>query len=48
MDSLNMLGFGLLGHSGFMDRLIVTLADSSAQSPSKHKTPTPGLLSGSP
>jgi hypothetical protein len=24
MDSLNLVGFGLLGHSGFVDRLIVT------------------------
>jgi hypothetical protein len=44
MDSLNTLGFGLLGHSGFMDRLIVSLADSSGQYPSKHETPEPGLL----
>src|ERR1022692_2863853 len=26
MDSLNTLGFGLLGHSGFMDRLIVSFS----------------------
>jgi hypothetical protein len=26
MDSLNALGFGLRRHSGFMDRLIVTLS----------------------
>jgi hypothetical protein len=26
MDSLNTLGFGLLGHSGFMDRLIATFS----------------------
>jgi hypothetical protein len=26
MDSLNTLGFGLPGHSGFMDRLIVSFS----------------------
>ena len=31
MDSLNMVGFGLLGHSGFMDRLIVSFNEEKRE-----------------